>query len=366
MQQRHSANPCVVIMAGGTGGHVFPALTVAEKLQAMGVDVHWLGTRAGIESRLVPAANIDITYMPVSGVRGKGLATLLAAPWKIIQSVSAAWSLLKEIRPVCVLGMGGFAAGPGGVAAKLAGVPLVIHEQNAVAGTTNRLLAHVANCVLSAFPNAFDDKYGAREVGNPVRDSIEKIRFEQGGDDHPCDVRNILVVGGSLGALAINEIMPDVLTELRREFSVRIWHQTGPRHIDAVQAAYAPHADNRIEAFIDDMADAYAWADLVVCRSGALTVSELAVAGCPSVLVPFPFAIDDHQTANARWLVDAGAAVLVPQSTLDAKSLVAVLQGLLRSADRLPKMRDRALRKGRLDVAHEVAKVCMQVAYGRD
>ncbi len=356
-----STKPIVVIMAGGTGGHVFPALATAEVLRQKGFSIHWLGTQRGIESRLVPAASIDISYLTINGVRGKGLAGWLAAPLNVLRAVWQSLRAIKKLNPVCVLGMGGFVAAPGGIAARILGIPLVIHEQNAKAGSTNKLLAHFATRVLQAFPKAFgvDDK--GTVVGNPIRTNIEQARQLR---EHHSDssFKHVLVLGGSQGALALNQTVPTALIELSKEFDIKVWHQTGEKNLAEVRTKYSAYSEAKAEAFINDMAAAYSWADVVICRSGALTVSELAAAGVPSILVPFPHAIDDHQTANAKFLVEQEAAILMPQSSMTAETLIKTLSSLLRDPSKLPKMSDRAFNVAKLGSAQKVAEVCVEVA----
>lgn len=320
----------VVVMAGGTGGHVFPALAVAEALRARGVAIHWLGTRAGIEAELVPARGFAITYLDVSGVRGQGVKRLLLAPFKILLAVLRAMQVLKAVRADAVIGLGGYVTGPGGVAARLLGKPLYIHEQNAIAGFTNRQLSHLATAVLEAFPGAFAPAAKVRQVGNPVRAEIAALPAPQArlaGREGPL---RVLVLGGSQGAVALNELVPEAFAKLAGKHALVIRHQAGKKNADKARARYeALGVSAEVLPFIDDMAGIYAWADLVVCRSGALTVSEIAAAGVASVLIPYPFAVDDHQTANGRFLAEAGAARLFRQQDLTADSLAAELEPLL-------------------------------------
>lgn len=355
-----NATARVLIMAGGTGGHVFPALAIAEALRADGVAIDWLGTRQGIEARLVPAAGIPLHAISVAGLRGKGWGALLKAPWQLGRALWESLALLRRLRPDCVLGMGGFAAGPGGLAAWLLRCPLVIHEQNAVAGTTNRLLARLACRVLAAFPSALA---GAELVGNPVRESIAALPQPAGrqlGEHRP---RRLLVLGGSLGANRLNTLLPEAVAATG--LPIAVWHQSGARDADAVQAAYvAAGITARVDAFIDDMAAAYGWADLAVCRAGALTVAELAAAGLGALLVPYPYAIDDHQTRNAEWLCTAGAAELMPQARLDRQMLAERLQQLLGDPQALRVMAEQARRLARPDAAHRAAAVCREVMHG--
>ena len=345
-----------LIMAGGTGGHVMPGLSVANELMSRGHTVSWMGTRTGIEARLVPEANIAIDYIDISGVRGKGKLSLLRAPINIIRAMLQARSFIKQRKPVAVLGMGGFVAGPGGMAARLMGLPVLIHEQNAKAGTTNKILSRVATKVLQAFPHAFLGGRKFETVGNPVRRELQlEPKVINAGTK-----LNVLVLGGSLGALAINEVMPSVFNQLSQK--INIWHQAGSRHTDAVEQSYkstvSGNDDYKVTSFIDDMAEAYQWADVVICRSGAMTVSELACASKPAIFVPFPFAIDDHQTANAHWMVDAGAAILISQQTMSEEILVSTLEGLLSDSGKINAMAAAAKVIRITDASERVADYC--------
>ncbi len=356
-----SNKPVIVVMAGGTGGHVFPALSSAEKMREAGYHIHWLGTERGIESRLVPAAGIDISFLTISGVRGKGTMGWLSAPFKVLHAVYESIGILKTLRPVCVLGMGGFAAAPGGIAARWLNIPLVIHEQNAMAGSTNKMLSLLSTRVLQAFKGAFNGSDKGDVVGNPIRPSIEDVR-EQREHASDSETKHVLVLGGSQGALALNGIVPGALRQVAKEFSLAIRHQTGERGYDDVARNYSEMPEAEAVAFINDMAEAYAWADLVICRSGALTVSELAAAGLPSILVPFPHAIDDHQTANANILVAAGGAMMMGQDQLSEKTLSKLVRDLIRPPSKLPKMSDCARSVAMLGSAEKVARVCMELA----
>lgn len=336
----------VMIMAGGTGGHVYPALAVARGLAAMGRDVVWLGTRRGLEGRIIPQQQIPIEWISVSGLRGKGVVSWLLAPFRLLRALFQALSILRKTRPSVVLGMGGFVSGPGGLAARLLGRRLVIHEQNAVAGLTNRSLARIADRVLEAFPGSFPNpghiRSGVETVGNPVRDEILSLAEPGRRMAGRSGSLRLLVLGGSQGALRLNTMTPLALAQIDSGQRPQVWHQAGARTLDQAKSAYRLHdVDARVEPFIEQMADAYGWADLVICRAGALTVFELAAAGLAAVLVPFPSAVDDHQTLNADWLVRAGAAVLLPEAKLSADSLAAMIlrfsgdrQGLLDMAGR--------------------------------
>lgn len=317
-----------MIMAGGTGGHVFPALALAARLQERACEVVWLGTRAGIEARLVPAAGIPVEWIGIGGLRGKGLMTLLRAPFALLRALWQAVAAVRRQRPAVVVGLGGYVTGPGGLAAWLLRRPLVIHEQNAVAGFTNRVLARLADPVLEAFPGSFPAARGARAIGNPVRAAFRALPPPQVRYGARSGALRLLVVGGSQGAAKLNATVPAALALLPSGlFEVR--HQAGERGLEAAREAYArAGVAARIEPFIDDIAEAYAQADLVVCRAGALTVSELAAAGVAALFVPFAAAVDDHQTLNARQLEARGAARLLSERELEATRLAQELRGL--------------------------------------
>ena len=330
--------PVALVMAGGTGGHIFPALAVSARLRQRGWRVVWLGTRAGLESRLVPPHSIDIEWLSVAGMRGKGLLQLLTAAPRLLLAIGQAMRVIRRQRPDVVLGFGGFVAFPGGLAATLLRRPLLIHEQNAVAGLTNRLLAQVAGCVLQAFPGAFDRRgrnpLGRRlplpaavsTTGNPVRDSMLLQPLPAERFSTRSGALQVLVLGGSQGARALNQVVPAALALLPAAQRPQVLHQAGARLIGEMRDAYVSQGiAATVVPFIDDVAAALADADLVICRAGALTVAELAAVGVASVLVPFPAAVDDHQTANAAYLAEAGAAVLQPQATLTADGLAALL-----------------------------------------
>ncbi len=316
----------VLIMAGGTGGHVFPALASARFLQQQGCEIQWLGTTAGIEARLIPEAKIHINYIDVAGVRGQGIMRLLKAPAKIVRSVMQARAVIRQFNPDCVIGMGGFVTGPGGVAAFLSGVPLFIHEQNAVPGFTNRLLSHIARRVFQAFPGTFPVQAKIMTTGNPVRTEIANLPPPEKRWENRDGPIRILIVGGSQGAVALNKIVPEAFSLLAHE-SFDIRHQTGQVDAQPTAERYASFGvQANVTPFISDMAAAYAWADAVICRSGALTVSELAAAGIGALLVPYPFAVDDHQTKNAEYLVKGNAAQLVQQKDLTPVKLADLIK----------------------------------------
>lgn len=349
-----------LIMAGGTGGHVFPALATARELEKQGVEIHWIGTACGIEARIVPDAGIKLHTIDVQGLRGKGKLSLLLAPFKLVKAVYQAWKVVRHVKPSVVLGMGGFASGPGAVAAKLSGVPLVIHEQNAVAGLTNRVSARIAHQVLEAFSGAFPAAHSRAGIGNPVREDILSLPPVCERYAERSGALRLLVVGGSLGARALNTLIPDAIAELPETQRPVVRHQTGRHDLETTQNAYQHRGVTaEVTAFIDDMAQAYGWADLVICRAGALTVSELAAVGVPALLVPYPLAVDDHQTANARYLVEVGGAWLKQQAQLNTED---IKQLLTAGADRetLQAMGEKAQSVARRDAAIAVAAVCLE------
>ena len=349
----------VMVMAGGTGGHVFPALAVAQELRDRGVAVSWLGTRRGIEAELVPANQFPINYIDVTGLRGKGVAKLLKAPLLLVRALWQAIGVIRYERPDVVLGLGGFASGPGGLGARLLGLPLVIHEQNAVAGTTNKLLAKIATRVLEAFPGALPNGIW---TGNPVRKEILNIAAPEQRVSVGARPMRLLVLGGSLGALAINQQLPEALSLLPDDLRLDVRHQCGRAHVAITEAAYQKAGVAAgIEPFIANMAEAYGWADLVLCRAGALTVSELAAAGVGSILIPYPHAIDDHQTMNAGWLVSKGAAKLLQQADLTPEKLASLLQSLLGDGEKLRDMAVSAKNLAKPNVAEVMADICMEV-----
>jgi UDP-N-acetylglucosamine--N-acetylmuramyl-(pentapeptide) pyrophosphoryl-undecaprenol N-acetylglucosamine transferase len=339
VQKKRISN--VLIMAAGTGGHVFPALAVAENLRARGLTVHWLATPAGMEHRLVAPSGIPLHPIDIQGVRGNGVLRLLTAPFKILAATIAAMRLMRALKIDAVAGFGGYVAGPGGLAARLLGIPLIIHEQNAVAGMTNSQLARLATTVLQAFPNTFAPSPKLHTTGNPVRAAICAVpdpvqRFA--GRAGPI---RVLVIGGSLGAQALNECVPAALALLCQSMvdqpmlgqSIEVTHQCGQKQVDLTRQYYQAHATAQmtwdVVPFIEEMAQAYAEADFIICRAGALTVTEVATAGLPAVFVPLPSAVDDHQTANAKYLSEGGAAVLCPQAQMTPESLAQLLRPLL-------------------------------------
>ncbi|MBE0627974.1 MAG: undecaprenyldiphospho-muramoylpentapeptide beta-N-acetylglucosaminyltransferase [Burkholderiales bacterium] len=348
----------IMIMAGGTGGHVFPALAVAEMLSARGWRVVWLGARTGMEATLVPAHGYEMAWVRFSGLRGKGLLRALALPANLLLAFWQSARAILSRRPDVVLGMGGYISFPGGMMATLLWRPLAIHEQNSVAGLANKVLARVADRVLQAFPDALP---GAQLSGNPVRKEIIALAPPHARFAQRSGRLSLLVLGGSLGAQVLNETVPRALALLSGEARPEVRHQSGTRHLDALKQAYAA-AGVRAEifAFIDDMARCYGEADVVICRAGALSVSELACAGVASILVPFPHAVDDHQTSNAKFLSARGAAILLPQSELSAQRLADLLRGLTR--ERLLEMAEKARALGKPEATEAVARACMELA----
>ncbi|MBZ0072666.1 MAG: undecaprenyldiphospho-muramoylpentapeptide beta-N-acetylglucosaminyltransferase [Gammaproteobacteria bacterium] len=353
----------ILIMAGGTGGHVFPALAVAEELRSAGHPVVWLGTQAGLEARVVPAAGLPMAWVRVRGLRGKGFLHALTAPFMLLGALLQAGGILRRLRPRAVLGMGGFVTGPGGFMAWLLRRPLLIHEQNSIAGLTNRLLAPLAMRVMEAFPGSLPARLRPLATGNPVRGTITRVappaaRFA--GREGPM---RLLVLGGSLGAQALNDLLPQALARSAAALRPQVRHQAGARNLDSARASYArAGVTAEVVPFIEDMAEAYAWADLVVCRAGALTIAELTAVGVAAILVPYPYAVDDHQTGNARYLVDAGAAMLIPEPELEATTLASVIADFARDPERRLRMAAAARALARTDAARVVAQECLRLA----
>lgn len=347
----------VLIMGGGTGGHIFPGIAVGAELRQRGVPVVWLGGPGRLEQRLVPEAGFPLETLDFSGVRGKGVLTLLRAPWRLLRAVLAARGLLSRLQPRSVLSMGGYAAAPGGLAARTLGIPLIVHEQNSVAGFTNRLLARFASRVLAGFQNVFSN---AEWTGNPVRAEIAALPAPVVRMAGRSGALRILVLGGSQGARQLNGALPAVLQASGLPVQVR--HQCGADHLEATRENYAASGvAAEIEPFISDMVAAYAWADLIICRAGALTLAELCAAGVGSVLVPFPHAVDDHQTRNAQALVSAGAAMLVAEGADFSVRLTATL-AQLGGRDHLQAMASAARQLARPNAAQRIADICLEVA----
>lgn len=350
----------VLIMAGGTGGHVFPGLAVAKCLRDKGVDVHWLGTQQGLEASVVPREKFPLHFISIGGVRGKNLKTLLLAPFRIGFALIQALFLLFRLKPTVVIGMGGFASGPGGLATWLLRYPLVIHEQNAKPGLTNQWLKKLSKKVFTGFPNVFPGQSNAVVIGNPVRAEIanlpppsERLQREKGA-------LRLLVLGGSLGAQAINELLPRCLA--RFELPLEIYHQTGIQHDKATSEAYRKAGvAAKVVPFIANMHEAYAWADVVLCRAGALTIAELCAVGLGAVLIPFPYAVDDHQTANAKFMADQGAAILIQQRDLTEELLLKTLNELASQPEKRLAMAQAAYQLRQVNVSEKIYEACREI-----
>lgn len=351
----------VLIMAGGTGGHIFPGLAVAEVLRKQDIPVRWLGAEGGMETRTVPAAEIELDVVAITGLRGKGLMRWVRMPFLLLRAVWQARRVLEANRPGCAVSFGGYAAAPGGIAAWTKGIPVLVHEQNRIPGLTNRLLTRFARKILQGFPGTFSPKQSAIDSGNPVRHEVAAVEEPQtrlAGRSGPV---RVLITGGSQGAMVLNKVVPGALKILSPSLAMEIRHQAGAKRVDEALEAYASagvKAD--IQPFISDMAEAYAWADLVICRSGALTVAELAAAGVAAVLVPFAHAVDDHQTRNAEYLSEAGAAVILTQTSLDAQVLASALEPLLSDRAVLLSMAVAARSKALPDAAEKVVEACSE------
>jgi UDP-N-acetylglucosamine--N-acetylmuramyl-(pentapeptide) pyrophosphoryl-undecaprenol N-acetylglucosamine transferase len=359
----------VLIMAGGTGGHIFPALSIAEHLRERGYYIEWLGTEKGLEVQVLQDTGIPLNFLSVTGLRGKGVTGLLLAPFMLIRAVWQALAVLRKVKPCCVLGMGGYVTGPGGVATRLIGRKLVIHEQNAIAGFSNRMLAMIAVKVMQAFPGTFSLRTNSLlTTGNPIRKEIQAIAAPDqrlAGRSGPL---RILILGGSLGAVAINKIIPEMLARFTPELRPRVVHQTGNKNLEETIGWYQQRnlmTDHNCQVlpFIDDMAAAYTDADLVICRAGATTVCELAVTGVAAILIPFPYAVDDHQTMNASWLSEAGAAILVQQRDLDVGKLYQQVRDLTENRAELLSMANAARSLAQPDATEKVASVCMEICH---
>jgi len=352
----------VMIMAGGTGGHIFPGLAVARALREQGYRIAWLGTKAGLEARLIPDAGIPLHTVAVRGLRGKSLVSLTSGLARLAWSIVQAIVILMRERPAVVIGMGGYVAAPGGLAAFLTRSPLFIHEQNAVAGSTNRFLRRFASRVFTAFDGAFVGSTEAEWIGNPVRSDIAAVG-DQRNPYAPERALRVLVLGGSQGALAINRLLPDVLVEMDKKGTsagLEVWHQVGKAHLDKVTQEYASRgfSETRVSAFIEDMAAAYAWADVVIARAGALTCSEVTAAACPAVLIPLPNAIDDHQRKNAAFLADVGAAIVLEQADTSASQLAELCIAFTQAPERLSNMMEAARSIAKLEATQRIVRAC--------
>ena len=351
-------NKTLLVMAGGTGGHVFPGLAVADKLKAQGWQVSWLGTKDRMEAQLVPEHGYEIDFIDIAGVRGNGLKRLLMAPLRIIKSIIQARTVLKKRNVNLVLGMGGFASGPGGIAAWMMGIPVILHEQNAAAGLTNRILSYFSKKVLMGFSGAFKGKKAVL-VGNPVREALLNLPQKQiSAENSPLKV---LVIGGSLGAQVLNELLPKVFSRFDNS-QLKVLHQSGKGNDESLKVAYQKLGlDVDVQAFISDMDAAYYWADLVICRAGALTVAEVAVVGLPAIFVPLPHAVDDHQTKNAQDLLKKEAALLIPQNELNEDKVSDYLQRFSQNRTLLKKMSENSKKTAITDATEHLAAICNQL-----
>lgn len=353
----------VLIMAGGTGGHVFPGLVMARYLREQGIEVHWLGTEQGLESRLVPEAGFPLHIISIGGLRGKGLKTLLMAPWRLAVALTQSLRIMRQVKPDRVIGMGGFVSGPGGVAAWLARRPLIIHEQNAKAGLTNKLLSLISIKILEGFPKAFNKSAKVIMTGNPVRQELMMLLPPQSRLDSERSSLRLLVLGGSLGAQALNQTVPQALARLPENQRPEVMHQTGSKHFAITQSLYERAGINaNVTAFIAEMDKAYNWADVVLCRAGASTIAELCTVGLGAILVPFPHAVDDHQTANAQFMVQAGAAILVPQTQLTDSYLAELLKQFGRTPEKRLIMAQAAYSLRKNDVVGKIFEIIKEVS----
>lgn len=352
----------VLIMAGGTGGHVFPGLALAECLRDKHIEVEWLGTKNGLEAKLIPQAKIPLHFITINGLRGKNIFTLLLAPAKLFIAFIQSCRVLYRIKPDVVIGLGGFASGPGGVASWVMRYPLVIHEQNAKAGLTNKILASLSKKVLQGFPDTFKKRPKVVTIGNPVRQTIEAINSPAKRSQNQSTSFRLLVLGGSLGAQAINEILPKALSQLQPDERPEVWHQTGEKHFSKAQQLYqSMKIEGRLAPFIEDMAAAYQWADIVLCRAGALTVAELCAAGVGAIFIPYPYAVDDHQTANANYMVRANAAICIQQVDLTDQNLAAMIKDFSLSPQKAWVMAEKAYSLRLVDVSERIFDILSEV-----
>ncbi len=351
---------CMMIMAGGTGGHVYPALAVARLLRESGVRIVWLGTRSGMEATVVPDAGFDIEWISIRGLRGNGPVGWLLAPIRLVRAMWQSMRVLREIRPQAVLGMGGFVSGPGGVMAKLLRYPLVLHEQNASAGLTNRILARFADRVLTGFPSVPELPQRSEWVGNPIREGIERA-----AGPSPGTTSRILITGGSQGAMSLNRLLPEAIRQLQENNEVKteieVWHQSGRGKAGELAERYRQAGvEARVSEFIEDMDSAYRWADFVVCRAGAMTVAELCAAGLPAILVPFPYAVGDHQAANAGLMAGHDAGVMLREEGLTSHRLAQAMTRILASRSILTRMSKNSKSLYKAHAAERVAGICLE------
>lgn len=355
----------VLIAAGGTGGHVYPALAVADYMREQNIKVTWVGTERGLEHRIVPAAGIPLEIISISGLRGKGLLNLLFVPMKLVVAVVQVIKIFVRVKPDAVLGMGGFVSGPCGLAAFILRKPLYLHEQNAIPGLTNKVLSYFATTAMQAFPGSLNTKKDIIVTGNPIRKDISELAEPEKRMSERNDNIRLLIVGGSLGAQALNENVPLALSELIKDIQPNVWHQTGKGKLNATIENYKKvKVEAKVTEFIENMAEAYAWADLVICRSGALTVSELANAGVAAILVPYPYAVDDHQTANGQYLTNVNAAILIQQEQLMPRLKEVMTELLQAGRIKLIDMAKAARELSKPDATKAVAEICLGVSHG--
>lgn len=359
-------NITVLIMAAGTGGHVFPALAIAQQLKDNGVNVAWLGTPKGMENNLVASADIPLHHISVKGLRGAGIFRWFQSPFMLLIAFVQSFNVIRVVKPDCILGMGGFICGPAGIAAKMLGAPLLIHEQNAVPGLTNKCLAKISVKVFESFPNTFAKNVAAVFTGNPIRKEILEISSIERKEPDNAEFR-VLVLGGSQGAIAINKVLPEVAAKWANKSRLKIRHQTGSVNLKGTIQLYESLGqvlgwNIEAESFIKDMASAYQWADIVICRSGASTVSELAAVGLPSILVPYPFHKDEQQLLNAQWLESNGAASIILQSDFTPKNVLSILSKLSANRPRLKEIGNKAKALASLEAHKVISCYCMEVA----
>ncbi|OGT47214.1 MAG: undecaprenyldiphospho-muramoylpentapeptide beta-N-acetylglucosaminyltransferase [Gammaproteobacteria bacterium RIFCSPHIGHO2_12_FULL_41_20] len=359
----------VLIMAGGTGGHVFPGLALAHYMRDQGVQVYWLGTQQGIEVRLVPEAGFALYCIAIHGLRGKSWGTRLLAPWRLVRALWQSLCLLRQLKPQVVIGMGGFASGPGGMASWLLGYPLVIHEQNAKAGFTNKILFYFSRKVLTGFPRVFSKNGKIVMTGNPVRHELMELpppqeRLLSAKPEKSKGEFNLLILGGSLGAQVLNQVVPKALARLAIDERPKVYHQAGEKNLAETKKAYMlAGVEGEVVPFIDEMSKAYGWADMVLCRAGALTIAELCAVGLGAILVPYPYAVDDHQTANADYMVQHGAAVLISQPQLTEEYLATVIKQLSCNPERRLGMAQAAYGLRNLGVVEKVFGILREVSH---
>ncbi len=352
--------PKILIMAGGTGGHIFPALAVADYLTAEQWEVVWLGTPNSMEAKIIPNAGYAMEWVTIRGVRGKGCLAWVGLPMKFAKAVYQVIGILHRHQPNIVLGMGGFVSAPGGMASWLLNIPLLIHEQNAISGLSNRLLSHFATCTLTAFPQSFKPQARVSVLGNPVRATLLDWDSPKQRGLARRERLHVLVMGGSLGALVFNHTLPKVFQQLAQQgFKLDIWHQTGEKHFEIAKQCYQD-CDLKVNlvAFMTDMAVAYAWADMIICRAGALTIAEIANIGLAAILVPYPYAVDDHQTANAKFLTEQGAGILLPQTEFKVETVLKILSDLCAKPETIVAMAEKAYTLAQPQATKNIVKYC--------